>query len=403
MKTILFSNIVGDVFDENAEVSFLPKMKEIISSWGLKRAEVVYIDAPMEGYDNLAVFKNIKKCFSEVLDCKNFHFVGVDCKTPNIHEKNDVVYFLTGGNPLTQREIIKKGKLGQTIKNAKFCIGFCAGAMNLSKYGVLTSDEDFVEPMLYDALGRVDISIEPHFNHEWQKREEPEKYRKRIEELNAFTFQMGEPIYALPDSSLIYIDEKELFKFGEVVIFEKNQPMKWKGKTFEAIVATPGCGKSYLCDKYPNRFVDVDEVRLKLKYVVPEGISRGELEATKGNRPFARRMHSAQYIKALGDLLDRERKAGKLLIAAPHPESFDYFQSRGIKFGYIYADEGMKEELSRRYVQRGNSEALVKEQEELFEFFLEGNKKENRAEIKYAFGKDEYLEDILKKFGLKFD
>ena len=28
--------------------------------------------------------------------------------------------------------------------------------------------------------------------------------------------------------------------------------MKYNNIEFEAIVATPGCGKSYLCDKYPN-------------------------------------------------------------------------------------------------------------------------------------------------------
>ena len=35
--------------------------------------------------------------------------------------------------------------------------------------------------------------------------------------------------------------------------------MEYNGKFFDAIVATPSCGKSYLCDKYPNLFVDVDE------------------------------------------------------------------------------------------------------------------------------------------------
>ena len=62
--------------------------------------------------------------------------------------------------------------------------------------------------------------------------------------------------------------------------------MKYNNIEFEAIVATPGCGKSYLCDKYPHLIVDVDEVRLKCKYFVPENITREQLEATKGERTF---------------------------------------------------------------------------------------------------------------------
>ena len=50
--------------------------------------------------------------------------------------------------------------------------------------------------------------------------------------------------------------------------------MEFNGKSFEAIIATPGCGKTFLCEKYPNKFVDVDEERLKLKYVIPKNITR---------------------------------------------------------------------------------------------------------------------------------
>ena len=75
--------------------------------------------------------------------------------------------------------------------------------------------------------------------------------------------------------------------------------MKYNEIEFSAIVATPGCGKSYLCDKYPDLFVDVDEVRLKCKYFVPEDITRQELEETKGNRKFKRRADDVEYVKDL--------------------------------------------------------------------------------------------------------
>ena len=49
--------------------------------------------------------------------------------------------------------------------------------------------------------------------------------------------------------------------------------MEYKGIEFSAIIATPGCGKSYLADRY-DFIVDADEERLKMKYDVPQHITR---------------------------------------------------------------------------------------------------------------------------------
>lgn len=219
MKTILFSNVVGDVFVENGDVTFLPKMKDIISDWGLKQPDIVYIDAPMKGYDNMAVFENIKKCFSQIFDNANFYFVNDKSRLPKLKNLENAIYFLTGGNPLSQFEIIKKKKLENTLQKCKFCIGFCAGAINLSQFGVVTSDEDFDKPLLYDALGRIPISIEPHFNFETQRKADPKGYKRRCAELETFVEEMKKPIYALPDTSLIYINGETIFQFGKVVVF----------------------------------------------------------------------------------------------------------------------------------------------------------------------------------------
>ena len=70
--------------------------------------------------------------------------------------------------------------------------------------------------------------------------------------------------------------------------------MKYNGIDFEAIMATPACGKSFLCDKYPELFVDADELRLKLKYNVPKDLSREQLESTKGERLFQRQYHGKE-------------------------------------------------------------------------------------------------------------
>lgn len=177
--------------------------------------------------------------------------------------------------------------------------------------------------------------------------------------------------------------------------------MKYKSVVFEAVMATPCAGKSYLCDKYPDKFVDMDEVRLKCKYIVPENITREELERTKGNRTFEK-AKTKDYIKDLYEKLDIEVKNGKVLIASPHPECYEYFKTRNIKFCLVYANFDMQKEIKKRMVGRGNSAETTKENFDLFKTFYEKNIKDNAPSIKYAFKKGEYLEDILKKFGYKF-
>lgn len=178
--------------------------------------------------------------------------------------------------------------------------------------------------------------------------------------------------------------------------------MEYKNIKFDAIIATPCCGKSYLCDKYPDRFVDVDEVRLRCKYNVPENITRAELEESKGDRPWQRRASTRDYIKELFAILDEKVQKGFVLIAAPHPEAYEYFESRNIKFCLVYANHDMQKEIEKRMLARGNSEKVTKENFDLFETYYEGNIKDSRAEAKYAFGPNEYLEDILVKFGYDF-
>ena len=178
--------------------------------------------------------------------------------------------------------------------------------------------------------------------------------------------------------------------------------MEYKNTTFEAIMATPSCGKSYLCDKYPNLFVDADELRLKLKYDIPENLSRQEIESTKGERPFHRCFHSDRLKEEDFKKLDELRQKGLTIIAAPHPEMFEYFKSRNIPFCYVYPNKNMKEVIKRRMVERNNPESTINSCYENFELFYEKNTKDTIAAVHYEFGEDEYLEDIMKKFGYNF-
>lgn len=179
--------------------------------------------------------------------------------------------------------------------------------------------------------------------------------------------------------------------------------MKYNNVEFDAIVATPGCGKSYLCDKYPEKFIDVDEERLKCKYIVPENVTREELERTKGSRDFERRAHYKDYIVDLYRKLDEYLALGKILIAAPHPEAVDYLLSRNIKYCFVYPKADMKEEINQRFLSRNNPAEFVKDNNDMFDEWLVSNRADTRPACHYEFGKGEYLENIMRdEFGCEF-
>lgn len=178
--------------------------------------------------------------------------------------------------------------------------------------------------------------------------------------------------------------------------------MEYNGIVIDAIMATPSCGKSYLCDKYPDRFSDMDEIRLKIKYIIPYDVTREELERTKGERKYKKRLDGEALDKKCFEAFDEERTKGKVLIAAPHSQAYEYFLSRGIKFCLVYPGKEMREEIKQRMINRGNPERTVKENDDLFEVFYKSNSTEKRSSFNYELKKGEYLEEVLKQFGYKF-
>lgn len=175
--------------------------------------------------------------------------------------------------------------------------------------------------------------------------------------------------------------------------------MKYNGIDFEAIMATPACGKSFLCDKYPQFFVDADELKLKLKYRVPKDLSREELESTKGERLFEKQYHGDKLNEKIFEELDKCRSEGKTIISSAHPIFREYFISRNIKYCFVYPNKTMQEEIARRMRLRGNPESTVTENyENFYELYL-SDIQENSSALHYEFGQKEFLEDIIKKFG----
>lgn len=175
--------------------------------------------------------------------------------------------------------------------------------------------------------------------------------------------------------------------------------MKLKGKEFKAVVATPTAGKSYLCDRY-SIFVDADELRLFSKYFIPDGITREELEKTKGVRPYPKRDNFEKLYK---ENLNKVIEMGKILICSPHPELKDFLFKNKIPYLFVYPKKSLKNNIKQRMINRGNCSKIVKENDDLFYKYYYENNLEPYAIVKYRFKKNEYLSDILKKAGVDFN
>lgn len=217
-KTILFSNIIWQEKDSR----FNNYMEEYLKENVKQHSNLVFINAPGIGEDETylsiitSCFKNINITFDNILD--------VEFNTQKeyiedfIKEKENIVYFLMGGNPLTQYDIILQNNLAEIIKEYEgIVIGFCAGAINLSKYSIITTDEDFKENCSYKGIGRVELIIEPHYNVDEKNMKE---LNTRNDEIIKFAKKYDMNIYAIPDESMIVVENDNVIKFGKIYNFK---------------------------------------------------------------------------------------------------------------------------------------------------------------------------------------
>ena len=212
-QTILFSNVVGDICSDKNDCEFNSNLTNVLKSSIKNNSNLVFINAPGFQNDHL-YFEKILKCFEKVgiVFEKTIELSDNSKKEEFLNFPKSRVYFLMGGNPLTQLEIIKQYDLQAELKNFDgVVIGFCAGAINLSKYSIITSDDDFAEPMWYQGINRVDISIEPHF-----KLDDTDFTKNRLKEIEKFCNDLKINIYAVPDESVINVVGKKVEFFGKV-------------------------------------------------------------------------------------------------------------------------------------------------------------------------------------------
>lgn len=212
-ETILFSNVNGDITSQNDECSFNSNTTSLLKKAIENNQNLVFINAPGFENDNL-YFEKILRCFNKIgINFLNAIEIYDDSKIEEFKSfPKNRVYFLMGGNPLTQFELIKKYNLTEELKNYNgVVIGFCAGAINLSKHSIITTDDDFDTPLSYDGIGRVDISVEPHFYLD-----DSAFTKNRIKEIDGFCKVLKTEIYAIPDESAIDILGDSIGFYGEI-------------------------------------------------------------------------------------------------------------------------------------------------------------------------------------------
>lgn len=220
MKTLIFSNINGNVLSPKSifKCSFTTSQTKIIKqNVDDKHSNLIFINA--EGLDNdRNYFSTILNCFSKIgINFENS--VELNLKTSKTLLKSfpykNRIYFLMGGNPLNQMKVIENYQLTEILRTTNdFVLGFCAGAINLSKQAIITSDADFELPTTYKGIGRIPFNIEPHF-----KMDNSEFTKNRLNEIKTFCKKLKIEITALCDKSCIFIDNNKFKIYGRIYKF----------------------------------------------------------------------------------------------------------------------------------------------------------------------------------------
>ena len=163
-------------------------------------------------------FKNIEKVFKKI-DCITINTLKDDAK--NMVKNADVIIML-GGNPFEVRELSLDNDIVNDLKSFEgVIIGISAGAMNMSKYIIMTPcSEEFDKFDIRDGLDLCGISIFPHCNfkgvnfldsYEWDGRVTKKK------DLEFVANNYGE-FYLLQD----YCDDNDLVNASFIRVVDLN-------------------------------------------------------------------------------------------------------------------------------------------------------------------------------------
>lgn len=160
-------SILTSMFENDFPDKFAERLNEII----INRGKFVFIASEFNGFQEINdnYFRLILSKFH------NAHIWFTDCcivddrmtkEQSQLAVRDADVVWLSGGDTPTQFTYLKEYELDLILKNHKgVIIGMSAGAINMAKTAICTVTCEHHEQKIYSALGLVDISVEPHFDH----------------------------------------------------------------------------------------------------------------------------------------------------------------------------------------------------------------------------------------------
>lgn len=116
--------------------------------------------------------------------------------------------WLMGGESTWQIQLIRDLRIDTELYKSKAVIlGVSAGSMNLGRLVAYVWDD----PKFYEALGFTDITIKAHY-------EDGEWFAPLLKEMS-----MTHPIVAMEDMSAIFVKGDDIWKVGEMHLFDKGE------------------------------------------------------------------------------------------------------------------------------------------------------------------------------------
>ena len=146
----------------------------------------------------------LKFAMSDLIDSRNWLF------TKSLVTNADLIVLL-GGDPLEQMEFFNSIELKEKLKHFNGCLlGISAGTINMANKAYCSKDDDIEESLIYNGLGLVDISVEPHFDA---------SNLSRINDVLIPDSQKTSFI-AIPDESFILVKEGNAQIYGDAYLFK---------------------------------------------------------------------------------------------------------------------------------------------------------------------------------------
>lgn len=201
MSTYILTSMFPNGFDER----IAERLAQII----VRREKFAFVASEFEKIHEIS--DNYFKFFLNMFEEKGIYFKEsyvVDGRMTPIEAQKAVaeadVVWLSGGDTPTQFYYFKKYGLDSVIKRHNgVIIGMSAGSINLAQTAICTVTCEHDKQEIYEALGCVNLSVEPHFNREAVTGELLELSKEYV-------------IYGLCDDSIIVCTEGNVEFVGEI-------------------------------------------------------------------------------------------------------------------------------------------------------------------------------------------